>query len=334
MKKFILILTLIAVLVLAAGCGNDATPPNGNGGEKTIKIGLTLMDYNFTFFQDMLAMAKMTAEDMDIELIDFDGGGNPAQQLSQVEDMIAMGVDAIFLNPVDTAAIVPAVQAANDAGIPVITIDVRAAGGDVLSHVASDNVEIGRMAARYVVELLTEKNGAPEGTVVIVGYPQITSMRDRVEGFKEVMESEAGITLVQRDPIKLNVADSLNVAEDILNEYSPGSIDVIFGANSQTSLGILSAVESANRTDVAIVGVDEDPDLISAMQRKSQFMAAIVQSPTDMGKLGVEFAVKAANGENTPKEVATEIELVNQDNVEDYVNKMKDLLTSLEPYKN
>lgn len=356
-KILALLVSIVLLAVLIAGCGSsseeatkdvetektteksedtsDQKDTAKDSEEDEIVIGLTLMDFNFTFFQDMLAMAKKTAEEQGVKLVEFDGRGNPQKQLKDVEDMItALKVDAIFLNPVDSEAIVPAVLDANDAGIPVVSVDVRSSKGKVEAHIASDNVEIGRTAARYAVELLKEKHGSAKGTVIMVGYPQITSIRDRMTGFEEVITQNKDIEFIKRDPISLNVESALALAEDILTSYPKGKVDIIFGGNSTNALGILSAVESAGRNEIDVIGVDEDKDLLAALERKSPFAATVVQYPTEMGRLGVEYCAKLARGESIEEsEVRTAIELVTRDTINDYMNTKKQIEEEIKAYK-
>lgn len=344
MKKKLLIAFMILTMVvtLFVGCSNNGSngdadnegSDNGSGDDKIV-IGLTLMDYNFTFFQDMLAMAKKTAEENGVELVHFDGRGDTNKQLGDVEDMIAaLGIDALFLNPVDTEAIVPAVLSANDANVPVVTVDVKAAGGNVMAHISSDNVEIGRTAARYAVELIKEKNGEEKGSVIMIGYPQITSIRDRMQGFEEVIASYPNITLEKRDPITLNVEAALSLTEDVLQANPAGSVDIIFGANSTNALGVLSAVESAARNELSIIGVDEDTDLMAALQRQSPFAATVVQYPTEMGRLGVEYAIKLAKGEKiTETQISTQIDLVTRDTIAEFMVTKERINEEIKDYR-
>jgi ribose transport system substrate-binding protein len=335
MKRIAIIAALLAgVSLLCAPMPTRAEDPP----KKEVRIGLTLMDYNFDFFQKMLAMAKKTAADEHVQLLDFDGQGNAEVQMKEVEDMIAKKVDAIFLNPVDSAAIAPAVLEANKAGIPVITVDVRSASGKVAAHIASNNVDIGRLAGNYAVDYLTKKYGKASGHILIEGFPQITSMRDRVVGFKEVLAKSPAIELTEIDVTHLDIPASMAVAEDQLTRYGKGKVDIYFGSNSMTGLGIKAAAETTKRSDVAIIAVDDETAFLQALKDPSSpFMATVVQYPTEMGKLGVEYAVKAAQGENfgdTTKEVATPVKLISKDNIDAYEKEVNAILAEIKPFRN
>lgn len=350
-KRLVVLLLVMVMLVSMIGCSTtgpadpapvdepktpaDDTPAVVDEDDEIV-IGLTLMDYNFPFFQDMLAMAKLTAEKLGVKLIDIDGAGDVAKQLTGVEDMISgMGINALFLNPVDTDAIGPATLEANKAGVPVVTVDVRSAQGDVVAHVASNNMDIGREAGKYAVEVLVEKHGSEKGVVLMMGYPQITSMRDRMAGFEEIISQYPEIELIKRDPIDLNVQQALSLMDDLLQTYPAGKLDVVFGANATNAVGIVSATEAAGRTDFAIIGVDDDPELLNALQREgSPFAATVVQYPTEMGRLGVEIAVKAAKGEPIGDvEVATAIKLVTRQTIQQFLDDSAATQEAIKPYK-
>lgn len=304
-------------------------------GDGEYTIGVTLMDYNFTFFQDMLAMMKKTAEENGVTIVDYDAKQDATQQLNDVQDMInALKVDVIVLNPVDSSAIVPAVLDANDAGIPVITVDVGADSGDVVSHISSDNTEIGRMEAEYLVDKLTEKNGDATGTVAVITYPQITSMRQREEGFLEVMANYPDIEIINKSPIQVTAEDTMSLIEDLLTTYPEGTLDAIDATNSTTCLGVIAALQSANRNDVFVVGTDEDVDVLAEIADPDSFvLGAVVQYPTEMGRLAIENAVAILNGETVEPKISTLIEMVDKDNVADFDQKKEEINAEIAPYK-
>jgi ribose transport system substrate-binding protein len=326
---FLASILVLALLFTFIGCSEKEK-------DDTITIGLTLMDYNFTFFQDMLAMAKKTAEDNGVKLVDFDGAGDTAKQLNDCNDMIsAIKVDALFLNPVDSDAIGPAVLDANEANIPVISVDVRAAQGITTAHVSSDNVDIGRVAAQYALSVLKDRYGEERGTVFVMGYPQISSIRGRAEGFVEVIGKYPNVKLLQSDPISLQVEPAMNLMDDVLQANPVGTIDVVFGANETNANGILSSAESNGRNDFMVVSVDDAENLLNALEDpNSIFGATVVQSPTEMGRIGIEYCIKAAKGETISEpDVATAITLVTKETIKQFRQDAKAVQDLIAPYK-
>ena len=329
MKKILALLLVLTMALSLAACGGAASD-NSSGNSSSddsakaddkIVIGLTLMDYNFPFFQDMLASAKKTAEENGATIVDLDGAGDVQKQLQGVEDMIAGSeIDGLFLNPVDSEAIGPATLEANDANIPVVTVDVRSGLGEVVAHVASNNLDIGRTAANYAVELLKAKyNGEVKGTAIVMGYPQITSIKDRADGFLEVMAKYPNVKVVEIAPTALNILTAQSLWDDTMQSYPEGSFDVVYGSNATNICGIIAATEAAGRTDFDAIGVDNDQTILDALAKKSFLAATVVQSPVNMGKLGVETLIKAIKGEKIDNtEVATTLQLVTRDNFDEY----------------
>ncbi|MFY9134103.1 MAG: substrate-binding domain-containing protein, partial [Bacillota bacterium] len=117
------------------------------------KIGLAISTLNNPFFVDLRDGALEEAKKAGLGITVADAQNDPNRQLSQVENFIQQGVNIILVNPCDSAAIVSAIKAANRAKIPVITVDRGADGGEVICHIASDNVQGGQMAGEYLAKL-------------------------------------------------------------------------------------------------------------------------------------------------------------------------------------
>ena len=217
--------------------------------------------------------------------------------------------------------------------IPVITVDVGADSGDVVSHISSDNNEIGAMEANYLVEKLIEKNGEAKGTIAVITYPQITSMRQREEGFLAVMEEYPDIEIINKSPIQVTAEDSMTLIEDLLTTYPEGTLDAIDATNSTTCLGTIAALQSANRTDVFVVGTDEDVDVLAEVADPDSFvLGAVVQYPTEMGRLAIENAVAILNGESVESNISTLIEMVDKENVAEFNEQKETIAAEIAPY--
>lgn len=337
MKKFAsLLLALVMVLSLVA-CGNKPADDAAAGDDtEEIVIGVSLMDYQWEYFQDMAAAMRKVAAENGVTLIEADGGSDVAKQMKDIEDMIAAGkVKALVINAVSSAGIVPVIEEANAAGIPVITVDVQAEGGDVYAHVASDNKAIGATAAQDAVAYLESVYGEAKGTVACVGYPQISTMKDRAEGFCAEMAKYPNITVIDQSVVQLTSTDATNMGDDILTANPAGSLDVMFGCNAQVAMGLNAAVETAGRTDVMIYGVDEDEgELTYIANPDSTFTGTVVQYPTVMGRMGMEFAIKAVNGEAIENSfVATDIKIVNKENIEEFYKEKEAIKAEIADYQ-
>ncbi len=319
-RKILFILLIVAALALAACAGTSApeqapaatqapaeqpTEAPAAPGSGEITIGLSLSTLNNPFFVTLKEGAEKTAADAGVKLIVVDAQDDPAKEATNIEDLIQKGVDALLINPTDADAVVPSIQKANKAGIPVFTIDRGAAGGEVVSHIASDNVAGGRMAGEFLCKALDGKGKVVE----LEGIPGTSAARDRGKGFNDYMSSECpGVEIVARQTANFNRAEGLTVFENILQAQP--EIDGVFAHNDEMILGALEAAESAGRAnDIVFVGFDAVDDAVQAV-KDGKLAATIAQQPAEMGKLGVYFAVRYLNGEDVPDYVPVDLALV------------------------
>ncbi|QYJ17167.1 Ribose import binding protein RbsB [Rubrobacter xylanophilus DSM 9941] len=301
---FLVLVVLVAALV--AGCGRG-----GGGGEEGQRtIGLSISTLNNPFFVTLRDGAQRAAQRENVELVVSDAQNDAAQQQDDIQAFITQQVDAILVNPVDSEAVVPAIQAANDAEIPVIALDRGAAGGEIETLIASDNVEGGRMAARELIRLVGSGPVAQ-----LEGIPGTSAARDRGKGFEEVIEGQSAVRLVASQPANFDRAQGLNVTQNIL-QANP-NIKGIFAQNDEMALGAVRALGDRAGSEVKVVGFDAIEDALKAIQ-EGRMNATVAQQPARMGSLGVENAIKVIEGERVPKNIPVEVKLVTQENVSEF----------------
>lgn len=240
-----------------------------------------------------------------------DAGGDAAVQASQVEDFITQGVDLIMVNPVDSDAIVPSVEAANAAGIPVIAVDRGASGGDVASFVASDNVLGGTMAGDYLFELM---GGAGE-VLELQGIIGTSAAQARGEGFQIALDGAAGVTRVAQQTANFARAEGLTVTENLLTA-NPDAAG-LFAHNDDMALGAVEAAAAAGR-DLIIVGFDAAPDALQAIA-DGTMAGTIAQQPVLMGEMALATALKVIAGETVAPSIGVPVALVTPDNVNEFL---------------
>src|SRR5829696_8652084 len=201
----ICVIVMLGALALAGGCNR------GGKGSGAKRIGVTLLTREHEFYRQLEAGLKEAADKQGYQLIITSGDFNLAKQQSQIENFIVQRVDAIIVCPADSKGIGPAIEQANQAKIPVFTADIAAQGGEVVSHIASDNLSGGRLAADFIAKALKG-----EGSVGIIGQQEVQTGLDRELGFKEEMQKYPNIKIVS----VLNgggVRDrALKAAEDML----------------------------------------------------------------------------------------------------------------------
>lgn len=295
-----LILLILSVALFAVGC-NQSQPTTAKTGAK--KIGVTLLTREDDFYRELEAGLREAAQKNGFDLIVQSGDKDLSKQQSQIDNFIVQKVDAIIVCPTDTKGIAPAIERANAADIPVFTADIAAGGGNVVSHVASDNVEGGRLAAKYIAEAIKG-----EGKVGIIGQPEVQSVIDRETGFKEEIAKTASITVVPT----LNgggVRDRALKAADDLLQGNP-DLKAIFCINDETALGALSAAEARNKTDLIIVGYDAAPEALEKIKKGTALKADVAQQPRDIGTKTIESIAKHFKGESVEAKVNVPVKII------------------------
>ncbi|HZV77667.1 MAG TPA: substrate-binding domain-containing protein [Candidatus Babeliales bacterium] len=273
-----------------AGCSHGASQsgassaPAGGQGSAHKTIGVSIQNREAQFYQDMESGMRDQAAKYGYSLIVVDASRDNAKQQSQVEDFISKRVDAIVLTPYDSQAIGSAIAEANAANIPVFTADIASTSreGRVFAHIASDNVQGGFVAGK----LLCQAAGS-RGSVAIIDEPEVTSVQDRVKGFKEALAQICPAVTVVADVDSGGTRDKASSdAGDILQAHR--DLTGIFGINDDSALGALAAVKAAGLTGkIAIVGYDATPEARTAIASGEMYGDAI-QYPAKIGSTTIE----------------------------------------------
>lgn len=302
-KVWFSLLTAVLVVGLIAGCSSQSgLEQQEEKQDDSVTIGFSISTLNNPFFVTLKEGAEKAAKDAGAELIVVDAQDDSAKQLSDVEDLIQKKVDILLINPTDSHAVSSAVESANQAGIPVITVDREAEGGETVAHIASDNVSGGKMAGEYILEQL----GGKGNIVELEGIPGTSAARDRGKGFHEAVDGKPGVKVVASQPADFNRAKGLNVMENILQSHK--DIQAVFAHNDEMALGALEAIQAAKK-EILVVGFDAIEDAVKAVE-KGNMAATIAQKPEEMGRVAAEVAVKAAKGEKVEKFYPVELELI------------------------
>jgi ribose transport system substrate-binding protein len=291
------LVVVLAFSLIATGCGAKTET------KQKVKIGLAISTLNNPFFVDLRDGAKAAADAAGMELVVADAQNDAAKQLASIENMIQQKVSLIIINPVDSKAVVPAIEAANKANIPIITVDRGAAGGKVVTAIASDNVAGGKMAGQYIVEKLAGKGKLVE----LEGIPGTSAANDRGKGFNEAIGAAKEIKVVAKQPADFDRAKGMKAMENIL-QANP-EINAVFAHNDEMALGALEAIQAAKLTGIMVVGFDATADAVKAVN-EGKLAATVAQKPKEMGKVAVETAKKILNKETIPNAIPVALELV------------------------
>jgi ribose transport system substrate-binding protein len=298
-------LLILAAVLISACAAPQAAAPTAVPTEKS--LGLVLSTLNNPFFVTLRDGAQKAADAAGTKLIIVDAQDDSAKMTAGIEDLITKKVSAILINPTDSDAVVPAIQKANDSGIPVFTVDRGSNGGTVVSHIASDNVAGGSMAAEFLCNAI----GGQGNVVELQGVAGTSAARDRGQGFNDYMTASCqGVTIVAQQTANFNRDEGLTVFENILQAQP--DIAGVFAHNDEMILGAIQASEAANRTGIVFVGFDAIDDAVQAV-KDGKLAATVAQQPAEMGRLAVETALKSLNGEKVEASIPVPLTLVTQE---------------------
>ena len=290
MKK---ITTLISAAVISASFSATAMAQD--------TLALVVSTLNNPFFVTMKEGAEKKAEQLGYKLIVLDSQNDPSKELANVEDLLVRGVKAILINPTDSDAVSNAIRLANQAEVPVLTLDRGASRGDVVAHIASDNVAGGEMAGKFI----SEKIGKNARVIQLEGIAGTSAARERGKGFMKAVKSE-NMDLLASQPADFDRTKGLNVMENML--ASKPDTQAVFAQNDEMALGAIRAVQASGK-DILVVGFDGTADGIAAVKR-GVLGATIAQQPALIGEIGVESAVKFLKGEAVDKNIPVALMMV------------------------
>ncbi|HGO5815398.1 TPA: ribose ABC transporter substrate-binding protein RbsB [Mannheimia haemolytica] len=269
--------------------------------KETIALAVSTLDN--PFFVSLKDGAQKKADELGYKLVVLDSQNDPAKELSNVEDLTVRGAKVLLINPTDSEAVGNAVAIANRNKIPVITLDRGAAKGEVVSHIASDNVAGGKMAGDFIAQKL----GTGAKVIQLEGIAGTSAARERGEGFKQAIEAHK-FNVLASQPADFDRTKGLNVTENLLS--SKGDVQAIFAQNDEMALGALRAVNSAKK-EVVIVGFDGTDDGVKAVE-SGKLAATIAQQPELIGSLGVETADKVLKGEKVEAKIPVDLKVISK----------------------
>jgi len=287
MKKVIAVAMLIAALVPAAVFA-----------QKQIVIGMTVPGLQFPFFVTMKQEAEAAAAKLGVKLVFIDAQNASDKQMAAMETFVSQKVDGILISPLTSDSLVPAIEDAINAGIPVATVDRKANTDRVLIHVGADNVEGGRAAARFIIEKLGNK-----GTVIeLEGTPGASAAVDRKAGFDEVMKASKVKILASQSAV-FGRSKAQSVMENLIQVYP--KFDAVFGANDEMIIGAIEAMAAAgiDPASKVTIGFDATTDAFAYM-KEGKLDATIDQFPGKQASLALEALVaKIRDKKDPPKKV-------------------------------
>ena len=308
----ILSMGLISCAKPAGGTPEDNPVPQEEEEEEEIvsyKFGFSCISMENPYYETLEASIREAIEESGSTLISRDPKGDSTAQIQQIRDMIADGIQAIFLCPVDWEKIAPALTELKEADIEIINLDTQVQDREeVDAYVGSDNINAGVICGEKLIE------AAPDGgQVVILECTTQNSIIDRINGFEETIAGK-GFEVVERSETGGKKDEAKTQMAQILKEQD--HITAVMCGNDQIALGALEAIEEAGRSEMMIYSVDGSPKLKQELAKDGSLVVGIAaQSPINIGKSAVTVALQIMNGERYEKETLEEVLFIDRSNV-------------------
>lgn len=298
------VIALMATLAVT-GCSpskESPVPTELAKGQGT--IGVSLLTLDNPFFKVIGDTITAEGQKRGYGSLVVSGDKDVAKQANQIKDFIVKKVSAIVLSPCDSKSIIPVIQEANSAGIPVFTVDIpcNEPGVKIVTQVATDNYGGGKEAAQAMIEALGEAGGK----VAILHFKQAESCLLRVKGFREVIDAynqkaKGRIEMVTELESGGAKDQGYKAAEDALQAHS--DLRGIFAINDPAALGARAALEKAGKAQqVVLVGFDGQPEGKQAI-KEGKIYADPIQFPDKMGAQIVDAIMRHSKGETLPPQM-------------------------------
>ena len=298
--------------LLLAGLALGVRAAMTGGASAAYVLGMKGTGAGNPFWAAVEAGAKAKGEELGVEVIVV---APPAEsdvqaQITQIEDLIAQGVDGIALAPTDPNALAPVVDAAKAAGIPVVFVDTRGINEGV-TFIGTNN-EVG---AALAADFMCKNLPAGSDVAILQGLVSQSTGQARADGSKKGL-TDCGLNVVAEQTAEWDRAKGLSVTENIL--AGNPNIKGIFGSNDNMALGAVEALKAANKLqDVMVVGFDANPDAAASILA-GEMTASVAQAPANMGGFGIQALVDLKGGKTLEPWIDTGTVLVTKENAEQY----------------
>lgn len=326
----------LAGVAIMAGCSADdsdggetdgettAEPGEEGGSGETVVIGFSgpAADHGWLGAINSAALAQADMYD-DVDLRVAEGTNDAALQISQVEQFVNEGVDAIVLLPTDGAALTEAAIAAMTAGVPVINVDREFSSTDAARvTILGDNYGMGVSAGQYICEQLEGQDDAV--VAEIAGIDSLPLTQDRTAGFNDAL-AECGLSVSARVAADFTIAGGQEVTSQLLSANP--EIDAIWNHDDDQGIGVLAAIDEAGRDEFFMVGGAGSLNAMNAIKAGDSVLQATVIYPSTQAADGIALARLVAQGGDmgdlaspgVPHRIVLDAPVVTADNVDDYL---------------
>jgi ribose transport system substrate-binding protein len=313
-KLFILGLVVCFYFGLGGIFQNEAL-----AGAKRYKMVFIVKSMDNPFWDMMLEGAKTAAKDLNLEIKGLAPikPNNVDEQLRMIEDAITMKMDAIVLVPADSKGIIPGIEKANRAGIPVMTSNTRAFGGKVIGWAGAPNEDSAYTIAKYFLETL----GGKGNVIILEGLPGAQAVIDRKTGFDRAIKEYPNVKVLASQTARSSRVEGMRVMENLLQQFP--KIDGVICANDEMALGAIEAIDAAKRLkEIKVSGFDANNDALKSIS-EGRLVATGAQRPDAQAYWGVLGAYMHLEGYPVPKDIYVPCPVVDKSNVGEYIKGIK-----------
>jgi ribose transport system substrate-binding protein len=321
-----LLAALVLGVVVSPACrkeeGGASGPRRQKGPGEKVVVGFSQMENDGPWrIAETKSMRDEAAKRADrFELLVTDARGETARQVSDVEDLVSKGVDAIFLAPREFEGLAPALQAAREAGIPVFLIDRLAAGTageDYVAFLGSNFIQQGQRAGEW----LAQQTGGRAGIIELTGTAGSSVAKDRHDGFVEAISKHPEMKILASQTGNFSRAQGQRVMENLIQAHR-GQITAVYAHNDEMALGAIQALKSAGLrpgTDVLVVSVDGQKSALEAIMAGE--MNATVESNPRFGPLAFDTLERFLRGEKIEEKIILQDRFFDKSNAAQFVNE-------------
>lgn len=314
MKRILLVFSLILIMV-ATACGGSATGQQTK--EEKVTVAFTTITLADRFFVRLNNGMEARAKELGIELVLQNPDGDPTSQFSAVENFIAQGTDVIIVDPLDPNGIMPAIEKAKAANIPIMAVDEVLAGvKSIDAAVGDDNFGVGKELGQKLLAYM-DANGVDKASIGVIQTIDAPIENTRLAGFQEVVEANSErMAIVGRYDAKFSVDEAAKGGEDLITANP--DLNFFYGTGGNYLIGALAAIKSQGAEDrIKLIGWDLSAQLIEAMEQ-GIYIEAAEQNAAGIGAKSMDIALKLAKGEPVERDNFVPVTYVTKENVNDF----------------
>ena len=309
---FALALIFVGTLVIAGGQKASQEPTSGKA-TPIEDVVFIVKGMQHPFWQRMIEGAELAGNDLGFTV----EGKAPVtpydveEQIRIIEEAIARQVDAIVVVPADSKGIVPGIEKAIEAGIPVGTSNTKAQGVEVVGWAGADNFQSAYEVAKYLINEMGNRGNL----VILEGTPGNQTATDKKAGFDKAV-SESKVRVIASQTANFVYEDGLQVMENLLQQFN--DIDGVLAANDPMALGAIEALDAAGRLDEVLVGgFNGDADAVEAI-KNNRMVVTTAQVPESQAYWAILQIFMSLKGMPVPKEIDVPTAMITADNADEW----------------